>query len=380
MVKTQQDEHSAQLNEQSQEAAAESHKPTPAGQGKRKAIGVLDLANFELAREKHSNALEQLKLQEGAVVANVKSALNELEHRESKQQKLIDEFEETKQRMGVVHKFQTSRIKLNIGGESFTTSVETLKSEKDTMLAAMFSGRFELVPDDSGSFFIDRDGTHFRHILNYLRGCLNVDSITDQVRSELLTEATFYQLRGLIALLDPTTSNTRVQRELNYVIENLPPGVSSPTPTTVTHNSPGYAAYVMAPAISAPVEYWKCKVNKATKIGGWVGLGVIANPNPPALSYKDPSCYIWGTYPPQVYIAGNSTSQNDGWTGWQSGDVATFKLDRNAGTLTMHHARHQKEFTLKGLTATTQFRIHVNMYYAGDSVEIMDWDPSTASL
>ena len=29
------------------------------------------------------------------------------------------------------------------------------------MLAVMFSGRYELIRDDNGHFFIDRDGTHF---------------------------------------------------------------------------------------------------------------------------------------------------------------------------------------------------------------------------
>ena len=37
------------------------------------------------------------------------------------------------------------------------------------MVAAMFSGKFEKKPCEDGAFFIDRDGTHFRFILNYLR-------------------------------------------------------------------------------------------------------------------------------------------------------------------------------------------------------------------
>ena len=37
------------------------------------------------------------------------------------------------------------------------------------MLAAMFFGKFEMKPTEDGSFFIDRDGTHFRSILNFLR-------------------------------------------------------------------------------------------------------------------------------------------------------------------------------------------------------------------
>ena len=37
------------------------------------------------------------------------------------------------------------------------------------MLAAMFSGRHLTAIDEDGRYFIDRDGTHFRHILNFLR-------------------------------------------------------------------------------------------------------------------------------------------------------------------------------------------------------------------
>ena len=37
------------------------------------------------------------------------------------------------------------------------------------MLAVMFSGRHQLKRESDGSYFIDRDGTHFRYILNYLR-------------------------------------------------------------------------------------------------------------------------------------------------------------------------------------------------------------------
>ena len=37
------------------------------------------------------------------------------------------------------------------------------------MLAVMFSGRHSLVREADGSFFLDRDGTHFRYILNFLR-------------------------------------------------------------------------------------------------------------------------------------------------------------------------------------------------------------------
>ena len=60
-------------------------------------------------------------------------------------------------------------IPLNVGGYSFVTTLSTLIKDKDSMLAAMFSGRHELDTDSEGRYFIDRDGTYFKYILNYLR-------------------------------------------------------------------------------------------------------------------------------------------------------------------------------------------------------------------
>ena len=56
------------------------------------------------------------------------------------------------------------RVKLDVGGHVFTTSLLTLTREGDSMLAAMFSGRHELLKEDDGCVFIDRDGTHFRWV------------------------------------------------------------------------------------------------------------------------------------------------------------------------------------------------------------------------
>jgi len=89
-------------------------------------------------------------------------------------------------------------VKLNVGGLIFTTSLATLISAKDSLFENMFSGRQEVITDTEGNIFIDRDATHFRHILNYLRnGRLSVPS--DFVSyNELLEEAQFYQIHSLV--------------------------------------------------------------------------------------------------------------------------------------------------------------------------------------
>ena len=72
-----------------------------------------------------------------------------------------------------------------------------------SMLHAMFSGRYDTKPSEDGSYFIDRDGTHFRYILNYLRnGQLIVPKEEMiRIREELLAEAEFYQVEGIIEQL-----------------------------------------------------------------------------------------------------------------------------------------------------------------------------------
>ena len=63
------------------------------------------------------------------------------------------------------------------------------------MLAAMFSGKFEVKPSEDGGFFIDRDGKHFRFILDYLRTrnllCQNEQHFWTNLRKK------FHQIQGI---------------------------------------------------------------------------------------------------------------------------------------------------------------------------------------
>lgn len=127
----------------------------------------------------------------------------EKEREEVKREK--ENFQLELQRMAEMHKIQDNRIKLDIGGLQFTTSLLTLTKDANSMLAAMFSGRYSLKTENDGSYFIDRDGTYFRYILNYLRdgglkdGTLPVTN--EAALRELLIEAEYYQLSDLIECL-----------------------------------------------------------------------------------------------------------------------------------------------------------------------------------
>ena len=139
----------------------------------------------------HAKDLEKLKQKE-----------NDLkEYYEEKLKKLEDEKKFIYD-MGVAQK---GKVKLDIGGHVFSTSVSTLCKFENSMLSAMFSGRHQLNDSDDGTNFIDRDGTYFRYILNFLRGqiCEANDLPSDKhVLREIKQEADFYQLDDLVDFID----------------------------------------------------------------------------------------------------------------------------------------------------------------------------------
>jgi len=108
-------------------------------------------------------------------------------------------------------------VELNVGGSHFAASLETLRGGHvrrpgcdivgDSMLSAMFSGRVPTRRDAEGRFFIDRDGRHFHHILNYLRDGTLPTALSQAQRLEVAREASFY---GLEALADHLRAHLQV--------------------------------------------------------------------------------------------------------------------------------------------------------------------------
>ena len=126
--------------------------------------------------------------------------------------KELQEEAEFYQIEGLIEKLKVNQqsltsVKLNVGGHQFTTSLQTLTKDPNSMLAAMFSGKFEMKPHEDGTFFIDRDGTHFRFILNYLRtGKLTLPDGA-KFLNELAEEAEFYQIQGILDKLKLMTES-----------------------------------------------------------------------------------------------------------------------------------------------------------------------------
>ena len=98
-----------------------------------------------------------------------------------------------------VAKFQREpRLKLNVGGVTYETYESVLGRDPDSMLAALCRDDSPLKDeqkDMEGVVFIDRSGSLFRHVLNFLRdGVLPINSAT---LKDLYREAKYFELNSL---------------------------------------------------------------------------------------------------------------------------------------------------------------------------------------
>ncbi|XP_035685550.1 BTB/POZ domain-containing protein KCTD7-like isoform X1 [Branchiostoma floridae] len=90
-------------------------------------------------------------------------------------------------------------VPLNVGGHHYTSTLPVLRKHEESMLAAMFSGRHIVVKDKDDRYFIERDGTNFGHILNFLRDSSRLPPL-DKVK-DVYQEALYYGIKPLADIL-----------------------------------------------------------------------------------------------------------------------------------------------------------------------------------
>ena len=86
-------------------------------------------------------------------------------------------------------------IVLNVGGTLFYTNYETLHGSN-----SYFQGLVQCEPSPE-PIFVDRDPTHFRHVLNWMRGVRYIPQ-NRAVCAELLWEAQYYSLADMSSAIE----------------------------------------------------------------------------------------------------------------------------------------------------------------------------------
>jgi len=163
---------------------------------------------------------------------------------------------------------QSRKIKLDVGGKIFCTSIATL-SKETSMLSAMFSGQFPLEPGEDGSFFIDRNPKCFGLVLDHLRNGGTEFSLLSQEKIEgLRVEADFYQIPSLIQHF--TVENEKIQWKPTPNVQ-----IDGPKVTALSTRAACVAVQSMKPLPkNKPVE-WTIRVNVS---GRHLSIGVVQDP------------------------------------------------------------------------------------------------------
>lgn len=92
-------------------------------------------------------------------------------------------------------------IEMNVGGVHYSTTKRTLTSDKNSRLAELFdkdNQSSSLMKDAKGRYFIDRDGSLFRFVLDYLRD--NAIQLPQGFleKRRLVREAEYFKIDGII--------------------------------------------------------------------------------------------------------------------------------------------------------------------------------------
>ncbi|XP_044521985.1 potassium channel regulatory protein [Gracilinanus agilis] len=93
-------------------------------------------------------------------------------------------------------------VTLNVGGKTFTTRLSTIRQFPRSRLARMLDGRDQEFKPVNGQIFVDRDGSLFSYILDFLRTQLLSLPTDFSDYPRLRREASFYELDSLVELLD----------------------------------------------------------------------------------------------------------------------------------------------------------------------------------
>ena len=172
---------------------------------------------------------ERKKFQDQMVSEQVKLQLSVDQH----QHKITFEREALKQEKEHFQEAQTRGIEISgaqepvtveVGGEKFRTELRTLAKCKESLFPSLVKSLHGHRRDEEGkgrrdpNIFIDRDGRHFRFILNYLRQGKNVmkssamKNVDEYTLEEILAEVRYYKIPELESLvLVKKTSLKRVE-------------------------------------------------------------------------------------------------------------------------------------------------------------------------
>lgn len=147
-------------------------------------------------------------------ILDLKNSILDLESRFNFATKEIDareaRWKNCEKKLQELQKVNEGYCILNVGGERFTISLYTLKMKKGTLF---FKQILRKEINVGKEVFYDRDPLYFPYILNFLRtGKIDVDSLSEDQRDDLLAEASFFEVNFIVEKLRATVAEVEFSK------------------------------------------------------------------------------------------------------------------------------------------------------------------------
>ena len=287
----------------------------------------------------------------------------------------VEAYEAEKVRMKAIEVKDDDIIHLNVGGKKITTKRSTLCQVKGSLLASMFSGRWEgsLSRDENGRIFFDWNPQYFVFILDYLRAKILATSdnpaplpkVPEDQRKNFLN---LVEYLGLSSEIVPADIVPPEKFDLHGTGVTLQEGG-----IVAVHDSNGGHKYVLgANVYQQGIVRRKLKI-QSFQSNHWMLVGVAKGDVVPQSneSYNWPGSYGWALGDTrQVWKDGSTANESTLGNLTKQGDAVELVLDCDAAKLSLHlPSGHQFHIDLP---KSQSWKLHVNLHGANDKIRIMD--------
>ena len=317
------------------------------------------------------------------LVKRFKDEFNEIiEGERAKLKAEVEAFNEEKQKMKVFAVSDDDIIPLNVGGKKFTTTRSTLCQVEGSLLATMFSGRWEdgVKRDKDGAVFFDFNPKHFGYILEYLRtkkiatpeDPAELPKVPRDEAKNFNTLVEYLQLSDEIAVPVEIVRTEIVPREKFNL--HAPKITLQEDGKVAVHGPHQFAEHALGEnTYERGIVRLRLKL-ESFQNNYWIFVGILKGD---VLQQNQPYSHTWpGSYgwalgaTGQVWKGGSCTYDNPIKNQTKQGDTVELVLDCDAARLSLHLPTGQ-QFHID-LPKSQTWRLNVNLFDANDKIRILN--------
>ena len=289
--------------------------------------------------------------------------------------------EKKKQRMEAFAVSDDDIIDLNVGGQKLSTTRSTLCQVEGSLLASMFSGRWEdsLKRDKDGAVFLDFNPQYFVLILDYLRqkkiaSPENPAPMPNVSEDQLQSFTNLVEYLGLNDEIVPTSNEILPSEKFQLHSEEV--ALQEGGKVAVHDRTRGHG-YVQGENV-----YHQGTVNIKLKLESfknneWMYVGIIRGDAIPVVpkdscSFEWSGSYGWGlgSFGGQVWKDGSLRMDNTLERLSKQGDTVELVLDCDAGKLSLRLPTGQ-QFYIE-IPKSKTWKLNATLYNVNDKIRIME--------